>query len=203
MARKYSKSKAFTLKNHPFERQPDESESQYKAFRMFADSNFSMSYYEIADAMGFKIDTIHRYARHAEWMRRKSLILGGKPTPTPIIVPDQCDPVAEILEGDDKEFQQDMGDEDPVTLRIAASQQISEGLYFEATDLHRKLFMLAQSAVDNLNAEDLTSISDIKHVVTLTQDLAKMRQELSDHITGVNELAQHVQALRKHSKKRR
>ena len=89
---------------------------------------------------------------------------------------------------------------DPVVLRIENALDVAERAYREASSLHKQLFAVATEAVNNITAEDIKSISELRSIVQLTTELAKTRTELSNSINGIEALSRSVMKLRRRRK---
>ena len=181
--RKFSRKPPKTITSKPDERIKEEPELAFEMFKVYLLSNGELSFAEIGSKFNRKADTVRRYSGQWRWKDRLQLhqALNNAPetpaeAPTSAVKPTKADQVIQ---------------------RIESVLEVSEASFKEASDIHRRLFDVAQQAANRLSADDIQSISELSQIVKLTTDLSKVKSELTAEIAGVQELARAVNSIRK------
>lgn len=190
MGRALSKQPPLQISANPIARQEGEPPIAYELFQHWIAADGNRSFAEIAVSFEKKPDTVRRYAATWRWGDRLELLKAARNEPSPLVTA-EGNPTRELEQPTTNSRL------DPIAIRIESALEVAEHSYQEAASLHKRLFAVAKTAAENLTADDIRSITELRQVVQLTSDLAKTKTDLSSHINGIEELAKAVQRLRK------
>ena len=180
-SRRLSKKPPLQINANPISRQQGEPPIAYQLFQHWIAADGNRSFAELAVEFEKKPDTVRRYATQWRWSDRLELLKAAREEPAQLVTPTQSE-TSRL---------------DPIALRIESALEVAEHSYQEAASLHKRLYAVAKNAAENLTADDIRSITELRQVVQLTSDLAKTKTDLSSHINGIEELAKAVQKIRK------
>ena len=181
MKRILNKTQGFKLNSSPDQRQQGEPAECFSRFKQWLDADGDLNFEQIASAEQIQVDTVRRQALKYLWLERYQRIKG-------------CLPKGLALK--DVESHANTGIESALANSNTATQITAEA-YTATAGMHERLLELAEVAINQIDPSQLRSISEIKHLIGLVNDLQKAKVDLANQLLGIEELAKAVHQLRK------
>ena len=181
MKRTLNKTQGFKLNSTPEQRQPGEPAECFARFKQWLDADGDLNFEQIASAEEIQVDTVRRQALRYLWLERYQRIKG-------------CLPKGLALK--DVQTHATTGI-DAALANSNTATQITAEAYTATAAMHERLLELAEVAINNIDPSKLRSISEIKNLIGLVNELQKAKVELATQLMGIEELAKAVHQLRK------
>lgn len=181
MKRILNKTAGFKLNSSPDQRQQGEPAECFSRFKKWLDADGDLNFEDIAAADQIQLDTVRRQALKYLWLERYQRIKG-------------CLPKGLALK--DVQTHATTGIDTALANSNTATEITSEA-YTATAAMHERLLELAEVAINNIDPDKLRSISEIKNLIGLVNDLQKAKVDLANQLLGIEELAKAVHQLRK------
>ena len=181
MKRILNKTAGFKLNSTPELRQQGGPAECYSRFKRWLDADGDLTFEDIAAAEQIQEGTVRRQALKYLWLERYQRING-------------CLPKGLALK--DVQTHATTGI-DAALANSNTATQITAEAYSATASMHERLLELAEIVINNIDPEKLRSISEIKNLIGLVNELQKAKVELATQLLGIEELAKAVHQLRK------
>lgn len=181
MKRILNKTQGFKLNSSPDQRQQGEPAECFSRFKQWLDADGDLTFDQIASSEQVQVDTVRRQALKYLWLERYQRIKG-------------CLPKGLALK--DVQTHATSGIDAALANSDTATQVTAEA-YSATAGMHVRLLELAEIAINNIDPDKLRSISEIKNLISLVNELQKAKVDLANQLLGIEELAKAVHALRK------